>query len=205
MDSLKKPDSIGVFLGLITKEGKVRYQMRIENSSPITGISYKGDFELPGGGAEEKNLSELLTLEGLIVEGTREAKEELGIVVLLPPEEFPLYWAPYENPKNGKVDWAFMLPVLPKFWDETAEVKRKIVDLKPGHLDVLGELNLVVSGKKRMYRMGQGALYACSSNSLWSKEAADLLTQVKPDWQKTEYHEGSKWFLKELRKGLGLE
>jgi len=141
----------------------------------------------------------------LLLEGTREAKEELGIVVLPPPHEFPLYWAPYENPKNGKVDWAFMIPVLPKFWDETAEVKRKVVDLKPEHLDVLGELNLIVSGKKRMYRMGQGALYACSLNSLWSQEAADLLTQVKPDWRETEYHEGPKWFLGQLRKALSLE
>lgn len=205
MDLLKKPDSVGVFLGLITKEGKVRYQMRIESSSPITGISYKGDFELPGGGAEEKNLSELLTLEGLIMEGTREVKEELGIEVLLPPNDIPLYWAPYENPKNSKVDWAFMIPVLPKFWDETAEVKRKIVDLNPKHLDVLGELNLIISGKKRMYRMGQGALYACSSNSLWSREAADFLNQVKPDWREAEYHKGPKWFLKQLRKKLSLE
>jgi len=53
VDLLKKPDSVGVFLGLITKGGRVRYQMRIESGSPITGISYKGDFELPGGGAEE--------------------------------------------------------------------------------------------------------------------------------------------------------
>jgi 8-oxo-dGTP pyrophosphatase MutT (NUDIX family) len=204
MDLSKKPDSVGVFLGLITKEGKVRYQMRIESSSPITGISYKGDFELPGGGAEEKNLSELLTPEGLLDEGIREAKEELGIVVL-PPQEFPLYWAPYQNPKNGKIDWAFMIPILPSFWDETAEVKRKIVDLNPKHLDVLGELNLIVSGKKRMYRMGQGALYACSLNSLWRQEAADLLTQVKSDWREIEYHEGPKWFLGQLRKALSLE
>lgn len=205
MDLLKNPDSVGVFLGLITKEGKVRYQMRIESSSPITGISYKGDFELPGGGAKEKNLSELLTPEGLLEEGIREAKEELGIVVLPPPPEFSLYWAPYENPRNGKIDWVFMISILPSFWDETAEAKRKIVDLNPKHLDVLGELNLIVSGKKRMYRMGQGAIFACSSNSLWSREAADLLTQVKPDWRKAEYHEGPKWFLKQLRKALSLE
>lgn len=211
MDLLKKPDSVGVFLGLITKEGKVRYQMRIESSSPITGISYKGDFELPGGGAEEKNLSKLLTPEGLLEEGIREVKEELGIIVVLsPPPDLPLYWAPlywapYDNPKNGKIDWAFMIPILPVFWDETAEVKRKIVDLNPKHLDVLGELNLIVSDKKRMYRMGQGAIFACSSNSLWSQEAADLLTQVKPDWRKTEYFETSRWVLKQFRKALSLE
>ena len=204
MDSVKKPDSIGVFLGLMTKEGKVRYQMRTESSSPITGLSYKGDFELPGGGAKEKNLSKLLTLEGLLMEGTRETKEELGIVVMPPPEDVPLYWAPYENPKNGKIDWAFALPVLPKFWDEAAEVKRKIADLKPEHLDVLRELNLIVSGKKRMYRMGMGTLFARSSLSVWRQQAANFLTQVKPDWQETEYFESAKSALEQFRKALNL-
>ncbi len=210
--SLKRPDTIGVFLGLITKEGKVRFQMRTESSSPITGISYKGDFELPGGGAEEKDLGKLLTLEGLLNEGIREVKEELGIVVSPPPEDDSspfsggrrIYWAPYENPKNGKIDWAFMIPIPPKYWDETAETKRKIVDLNPVHLDVLGELNLIVSGKKRMYRMGQGAIFACSSDSLWRQKAADFLTQVKPDWREDEYF-GSIWGLEEIRRALGLE
>ncbi|MFH1575466.1 MAG: hypothetical protein ABIB55_00795 [Candidatus Nealsonbacteria bacterium] len=204
MNSVKKPDSIGVFLGLITKEGKVRYQMRTESSSPITGLSYKGDFELPGGGAEEKNLSKLLTLEGLLIEGTREVKEELGIVVMPPPEDIPLYWAPYENPKNGKIDWAFILPVLSKFWDEAAEVKRKIADIKPEHLDVLGELNLIVSGKKRMYRMGMGVLFARSSLSVWRQQAANFLTQVKSDWQETEYFISAKSALEQFRKVLNL-
>ena len=205
MDLLKKPDTVGVFFGLITKEGKVRYQMRIESSSPITGISYKGDFELPGGGAEEKDLSELLTPVGLFKEGVREVKEELGIVVLSPPDRLALYWAPYENPKTNKIDWAFMIPMPPDYWDETAETKRKIVDLNSEHLDVLGELNLIVSGKKRMYRMGQGALFARSSNSFWSQKAADFLTQVKPDWRDTEYFYNAEWALAQFRKALSLE
>ena len=162
MDLLKKPDTVGVFFGLITKEGRVRFQMRIESSSPITGISYKGDFELPGGGAEEKDLSKLLTPAGLFKEGVREAKEELGPVVLPLPAQFPLYWAPYENPKTNKVDWAFMIPIPPDYWDETAEVKRKIVDLNPEHLNVLGELNLIVSGKKKKNVQDGPRSYFCS-------------------------------------------
>jgi hypothetical protein len=205
MDLRKKPDSVGVFMGLITTEGKVRYQARIESSSPITGISYKEGFELPGGRAKEKDLRKLLTLKGLINEGVREVREELGLAVSLPLQEFPLYWAPYENPQTDKVDWAFMIPVLPRFWDEAAQVKRRKVDLDPKHLDALGDLDLIVSGKKRMYRMGQGALYACSSNALWRKEAADLLGQAKPDWREIEYHEQSERFLKQLRKALSLE
>ncbi len=206
VDLSKKPDSVGVFLGLITKEGRVRYQMRIEDDSSVTGISYKGDFELPGGLAKEKDLSKLLTPKGLIAEGIREVKEELGIIVSLPLlANPPLYWASYENPKNGKVDWAFMIPILPLYWDETVEVKRKIVDLNPRQLEVLGDLNLIVTGKKRMYRMGQGAIFSCSSNFSWNREAADLLTSVNLFWRRTEYFETSKWILEQFRITLRLE
>lgn len=205
MNLLKKPDTVGVFLGLITKEGRVRYQMRIESSSPITGISYKGDFELSGGRAKEKDLSKLLTPYGLLKEGIREVKEELEVIVLSQSSHFPLYWAPYEDPKTNKVDWAFMIPIEPDDWDETAETKRKVVDLNPEHLDVLGYLNLIVSGKKRMYRMGQGAIFAFSSNSLWSQAAAGFLTQVKPDWHETEFFGNGAEALARFRRELGLE
>ena len=195
MAKIKKPDSIGSFLGLITSEGKLRMQMRTEKSSPITGVSYKGDFELTGGGVKEKDLKVVLTPEGLLQEGIREAKEELGIKVTM-PETFPVYWAPYENPKTGKVDWAFMIPIGSEYWDENTKMKRKTVDVDPNQLDVLGELNLVISGKKRMYQMGQWAIYAQSP--IWSLRAAELLIEVKPDWLETEYHSDTEGFLKKL-------
>jgi len=197
----KKPDRVGAFLGLITTEGKVRYQMRIEEQS-ITGISYKGDFELPGGRVKEKDLKKVLTPEGLLKEAIRETKEELGLVVekLMPQY---LYRTIFENPKTGKVDWAFVIPVFPAFWDETAEVKRKIVDVNPDELEVLGKLNLIVSGKKRMYRMGQACLFL--SHSKWRGRAAELLTEVKPDWRETEWLTDPNNDLAEIRRSLGLE
>ena len=53
--------------------------------------------------------------------------------------------------------------------------------------------------------MGQGAIFARSSNSLWSPRAADFLTQVKPDWRDTEYFYNAGWALGQFRKALSLE
>ncbi len=205
MEKIKRPDSIGSFLGLITRgERKLRMQMRTEKGSPITGISYKGDFELTGGGVKEKDLEKVLTPEGLLREGIREAEEELGINVserIFSCGSIPIYWAPYEDPKIGKVDWAFMTLINRFFWDDTVKMARKTVDVNPDQLKVLGDLNLVVSGKKRMYRMGQAALYVMSSVA-WRERAGGLLTEVKPDWLATEYSENAEEFLEKLRQAI---
>ena len=196
----KRPDTVGAFLGLITPEGKVRYQMRTEESS-ITGISYKGDFELPGGRVKEKDLRKVLTPDGLLEEAIRETKEELGIVVKkFTP--FYLYWTVFENLKTGKVDWAFVIPTLPAFWDETAKVQRKIVDLDPDELEVLGRLNLIVSGKKRMYRMGLACFLL---ENKWDSRASELLSWVKPNWPTTEFLMNLYDDLAKIRRNLGLE
>lgn len=199
----KKPDTIGSFLGLITTEGRVRYQMRIEKRS-ITGISYKGDFEVPGGGVKEKDLRQVLTPEGLLKEAIRETREELGIVVVGFSPSY-LYRTVFENPKTGKVDWAFVILTLPAFWDEKAEVKRKVVDVNSDDLEVLGKLNLIVSGKKRMWRMGQACLWLYHGENEWGRRAAELLTQEKPDWQETELLLNPSQALYQIRYELGLE
>ena len=185
--------------------------MRIEKGS-ITGLSYKGDFELPGGAVKEKDLRKVLTPGVLLEEAIRETKEELGIVVSSDMPVFMLYRTVFENLKTGKIDWAFMTPVLPRYWDETAEVKRKIIDLDSADLDVLGRLNLIVSGKKRMYRMGQACLclsrYATDPgwrDNVRMLRAADFLTEVKPDWRETELLLNPQQDLFQIRYELGLE
>jgi len=201
----KRPDTVGVFLGLITKKGRVRYQMRTEKWSPITEVSHKGDFELLGGGAKEKDLSKLLTPEGLLAEAVRETQEELGIAVSTDVPLAALYRTVFESFKTGKVDWAFAIPVFPEYWDETIEVERKIVDLDPDDLNVLGRLNLIVSGKKRMWRMGQAAIWIASCRADWRNRAANLLTEAKPDWRPTEFFVNSREGLFNLRYEIGLE
>lgn len=203
----KRPDTIGSFLCLLTKEGRVRYQMRTEKKSLVAGISYKGDFELPGGEVQEKDLKKALTPGVLLEEAIRETKEELGIVVSrdVGKRVYPgFYRTVFVNPKDGKVDWAFATVAWPCYWDETTEVKRKIVDVSPDELDVLGRLNLIVSGRKRMWRMGQAGLYLGHRND-WADRAAELLTEVKSDWRQTELLLNPTRDLFQIRYDLGLE
>lgn len=191
--------AIGAFRGLITKAGKIRLQMRTEKGSMFgPNVSYKGDFELPGGAVKEKDLKKVLTVEGLLQESAKEVKEELGISVS-DPQKFSLYRAVHIYP-DGREDWAFMIPTPPDCWDETAQMKRKIVDVDPTQLYMLGELMLVVSGMKRMWRMGQGAIYAISSDETSRAEAEDMLNEVKPDWRKTEYFEDPEKALAQFQK-----
>ena len=179
--------------------------MRTEKGSMLgPNISYKGDFELPGGAVEEKDLRKVLTVSGLLRESAREVKEELDILVD-DPSEFPLYRAVYIYPNGKKEDWAFMIPTPPDCWAEEAKTKRKTVDVDPHQLDVLGELNLVLSGKKRMWRMAQAAIFAISSVAIYREMAEGLLTGVKPDWRKIEYFEDPEKALAQFRKELGLE
>ncbi|HXK31920.1 MAG: hypothetical protein A2Z68_01075 [Candidatus Nealsonbacteria bacterium RBG_13_38_11] len=183
--------TVGVFFGLITREGKLRLQRRTEKGSPITpGISYKGDFELTGGGAREKDLRKVLTLKGLFNEAKREAKEELGLMVVA-PKKFPLYRAVFVNQEKGLEDWAFMIPVPPECWDEGTKTKRETIDINPEELMLLafrpkGE-QLLSGWGKRMCRMSLGAIFAASTNPKYVNEARILLTEVKPDWRQTEY------------------
>jgi len=204
----KKPDTVGSFLGLITKDGKLRLQMRTEKGSSITGISYKGDFELTGGGVKELDLRKVLTPQCLLDEAIREAREELGIVVAT-PTYFCLYRTVFENPKTGKVDWAFMIPIYPILWNDTSEMKRKTVDVDPDQLNVLGELNLIVSGKKRMWRMGEAAIFMMNtlgfSREDWLVRADELLTEAKPDWKQTELFWDADEALSKFRREIGIE
>ncbi len=187
----KKKITVGAFFGLITKEGKLRLQRRIEKGSRVLpGISFQGDFELTGGGVKEKDLSKVLTFSSLFMEAVRETIEELGIIVLPPQQPFPLYRAVFVNTARDTEDWAFMIPVLSEYWNETAKMKRETIDVNPDELRELanrpkGE-QLLSGWGKRMCRMSLGAFYS-SFNLVYRTRAEQMLGEVKPDWRETEY------------------
>ncbi len=204
---MEKPKTIGVFAGLLTREGKLRLQRRTEKDSIIPGKTYEGDYELPGGRIQEKKLEKALTLEVLGKELIQKVEEKLGIVIKLHPNP-PLYLTIYEDVERGICDWAFMIPVPspPAYWDETVRVARTIIDVNPEELRVLaarpkGE-QLLSGWGKRMCRMSLGATL-CSSNSRYSDEAKICLNEIKPDWEKTEYSFDPEAFLEKLRKAIG--
>ncbi len=190
----RKEITIGAFLGLVTEEGKVRLRMRTEKGSVLgKNVSYKGDFELPGGGVKQKDLNKVLTMQGLFKEAIRETKEEIGDVILGNINELiidgPVYRAVYKFPDGKKEDWAFMIPIPPECWDEDVQILKKgakTVDVNTWQLNVLGEIGLIVSGIKRMYRMAMAALYAYGSGPTREKAAA-YLTNIQPGWRRWEF------------------
>lgn len=207
---MERKITVGAFFGLITEEGKLRLQRRQEKGSIIPGASFENDYELPGGGAEEKDLGKLLTFGGLAEEAARELKEELGgRLYYFPPVNTPIYRAVFLNKEKGVEDWAFMTPVPPGYWDERSTVKRETLDVNPDEIRELanrpkGE-QLLSGWGKRMCRMSLAAIMIGSSNALWRGRAELMLNEIKPDWEATEFLGNSSRALAQCRQELGLK
>lgn len=206
---MEKPKTIGVFAGLLTIAGKIRLQRRIEKGSIIPGKTYEGDYELPGGRVEEKDLKKALTLEVLERELVREIKEELGIYIVTRPNP-PLYLAVFEDSAKGIRDWAFVMAVPPgdAYWNENAPMARKTIDVSPAELYELARQpkgqQLLSGWGKRMCRMSLAVLLA-SEVPEYRLDAGRYLDEVKPDWERTEYFGNPELALAQFRKELGLE
>ena len=201
------PKTIGVFAGLLTREGKLRLQRRIEKDSLIPGKTYEGDWELSGGRVEEKNIKKALTLEVLQAELIREVKEELGILIKFRPRP-SIYRTIYEDPEKGICDWALMIPIPGPYWDEIQDMKRTTIDVDPSGLRELANQpkgNQLVSGwGKRMCRMGEGA-FLLSYVERFVRQAKDALTEMRPNWRKAEFFENAEEALSQFRRELGSE
>ncbi len=93
---MKVKATIGVFGGIINKEGKLLLRRRTETSSIIPGKSFKGNWELPGGGVEvEDNMSYSHLAESL----EREIYEELGIELSIDPMPamYPVFYGKLQD------------------------------------------------------------------------------------------------------------
>lgn len=199
---MEKPKMIGVFAGLLTSTGKIRLQRRIEKDSIIPGKTFEGDYELPGGRVEEKDLKKALTLGVLEKELILRVGNDLGISIITYPNP-PLYLAKYEDPAKGICDWAFMMPVPPSpaYWDENAPTTRTTVDVSPAELYELAQQSkgqqLLSGWGKRMCRMALGALLN-SENSAYRLSAEKYLNEINPKW-KMEYFRNPFLFLNSLQ------
>jgi len=205
---MERPKTIGIFAGLLTSKGKIRLQRRIEKDSIIPGKSYEGDYELPGGRVEEKDLKKALNLETLKNELILRVEKDLGIAIrpcILPS----VYLTIFEDPSKGICDWAFMVPIPPPpfYWNENAPTKRTTFDVSPQELYELarrpkGE-QLLSGWGKRMCRMSLGALLD-SPNKEFGLQAQRYLNGIKPDWQATEHFGAFDCLLNRFHKDLGL-
>lgn len=167
--------TIGVFAGIINEEGKILLRRREEIDS-ITGKSYKGDWELPGGGVVE---AEKITYDHLVKELIREVKEEIGISISVDPmpEMYPLL---FKGPQG--YDLALVVPIR----SNKKPSKGETIYVSPKELKELAEKpkgqQLLSGWGKRMCCM---ALKAHSFGTAYyeAKEAGEMLFAIQKEWR----------------------
>jgi 8-oxo-dGTP pyrophosphatase MutT (NUDIX family) len=181
--------TVGVFGGILNREGKLLLRRREETDS-ITGESFFKNWELPGGGIME---TEKVPYSCPVNELKREADEEVGISIpvdLMPP----MYPVLFKNLK-GEYDLAMVTPIQTSL----EPTKGETIWVSPKELGVLAEEFIsdtqakkqglkeakgIVSGYgKRMHCMALKAL-CFSSNLEYRKQAGEMLLQIQKSWVK---------------------
>lgn len=180
--------TVGVFAGIInSSDGRLLLRRRTEEGSILPGQSFRGNWELPGGGVTE---GEKIPYNHLIRELERELVEEIGASP--PMEPGPMFFtASFKNPKTGAYDLALVTPILvPEPRDLTGDT----LWVSPGELNQLAK-EFVASDKKtgadgkgllsgwgkRMHCMALAAL-CYSPNQGYAKQARDMLAEISATW-----------------------
>ncbi|OGZ24756.1 MAG: hypothetical protein A2896_02670 [Candidatus Nealsonbacteria bacterium RIFCSPLOWO2_01_FULL_43_32] len=168
--------TIGVFAGIFNEEGKVLLRQR------LTGTSFAGEWELPGGGVDADNASKGLDERIIIQELGREVKEETGIST---PPLLPMA-AMYPAVLKSGGDWAFAILVgVVKEKPSKGETRY----VSPQELRELAEGpegNRLLSGwGKRMCRLCLRLLASRDApNQEYAKQAGEMLAEIMEGWNK---------------------
>ena len=168
---------ISVFAGIYDENGKLLMRRR-KKEDPNTPCPYEGDWELPGGTIEEKNIWRAKDEKIIGKELVREVREETGLQIKVTsmPTMHP---AIYINQEKGIIDLAFMIPI--GIVKEKPTVGENIY-LTPRELKELAERpegrRLVSGWGKRMCRMALMAL-CYSSNPQYKAEAKRMLLEIQ--------------------------
>jgi 8-oxo-dGTP pyrophosphatase MutT (NUDIX family) len=171
--------AISVFAGIYDEDGKLLMRRR-KKEEPSTPCPYEGDWELPGGTIEEKNIWSAKDERIIGEELVREVREETGLLIEV--ELMPImHPAIYINQEKGTIDLAFMIPI--GMVKEKPTVGENIY-LTPSELRELAERpegkRLVSGWGKRMCRMALMAL-CYSSNPQYKVEAKRMLLEVQDE------------------------
>lgn len=169
--------TIGLFGYLFSPDGKLLVKRREQNES------LPGEWDLPGGGAEEEIVNAAKNEKVIFQEVIRETREEIGIDVAI-ALYIPSMTAPKMHPAviSGGKDWAFGINVgtissNPKVREG---VEWKLVS--PEELEELanGPLgNRLVSGPgKRMHRLCLYGLAEYSPNEDYREQAFGKLLDI---------------------------
>ena len=188
----KVTPTIGVFAGILTVNGELLLRRRVETDSIVPGKSFKGNWELPGGGVMKGETFEA-TNETVIQKAlAREVKEEVGLEIEMTsmPAMYPAILARKYTEKEI-VDFAFVVIIQPDQWkgrlkEETMWVSpeklyKLAMEFEPADRKTGKDGKGIVSGYgKRMHRMALMSL-SHSPNKRYSFEARDELVAIHFD------------------------
>lgn len=181
--------TVGVFAGLIGPNGKLLLRRRTEEGSIIPNQSFRGNWELPGGGVMEQD-SPQISYDLLRRELIREVIEEVDVKIddLIRPMP-PFYPAPFKR-GNG-YDLGLVTPIILEvvpivkgdhLWvdpDELNQLAREFIAAKK---DPPVEGKGLLSGYgKRMHCMALATL-AVSNNDEYASQAYRTLTEIQESW-----------------------
>lgn len=184
--------NLGMFAGILNpeKSGKLLLRRRTEIDSIIPGKSFKGNWELPGGGVMEGQLKDKVSYDWPIKELVRQVEREVGISLVDPNPMPSVYLTFFKLPKGG-YDLAGVVPIVAPYDDST---KGETIYVSPEELEKLAREFVpadkkqgkdgkgIVSGYgKRMHCMALAAL--CNSpNPEYAEQAQKMLREIQKGW-----------------------
>ena len=191
--------TVGTFVGLLSsirtraRDGRLLLRRRTEEGSILPGISFMGNWELPGGSVQE---TERPRYDHLVLEALREIEEEVGIKIAVDPEDdshqiFSMYAAQFKGsqgydlsvvipmiyglePTKGETCW-----VSPEELNQLAQDFVSVTDAKKQGLS--GAQGIVSGWGKRMHWMSLCAL-THSPNLKFVRQAQLTIADIQEDW-----------------------
>lgn len=189
--------AVGVYAGILNNGGKLLLRRRTEIESIIPGKSFKGNWELPGGGIMETK-EESIPYNYAVKELKREVEEEVGVGISIGKMP-PFYPVMFRGPAG--YDLAVVTPVqqeqisnliagqvIPAIkgdstfvsTEELNELAREFVSAdKKNGIDGKG---LVSGYGKRMHCMALRVLSE-SRNADYSRQAVRTLVEIQEGWK----------------------
>ncbi|MSU54765.1 MAG: hypothetical protein EXS48_02975 [Candidatus Staskawiczbacteria bacterium] len=183
--------NVGAFVGFLNPkhDGRLLLVRRTSPDSIIPGVSFKGNWELPGGAMEE--VDTMVYNQGVVV-AFQKAKEKTGMDILISDQPFlgPWYGTSFKGPQG--YDLGQIVPCVTEqeptvgetIWVSSGELDalaQKFISETDAKKQNLPEADGLLSGKgKRMYLMAMSILAHHSPNALYRQDAEALLKVCKP-------------------------
>lgn len=188
--------AIGVYAGILNGQGKILLRRRIGEDSIIPGKSFKGNWELPGGGVMETD-EESIPYSYAVKELKREVEEEVGIkiaIIKMPPF-YPVMFkgaagydlaivTPVQQEQISDLIAGQVIPAIKgdSIFVSTEELNELAREFVPADKKKGVEGKGLLSGYgKRMHCMALQVLTE-SRNADYSRQAVRTLVEIQEGW-----------------------